>query len=197
MVTDNRNFKIRNMSNKFKFILFHFFGISLVILGAILCTWFGKMCLIDPTNISAVFFSSLFFFLIWNLITNGLIGGAIMDGKKSIFNYLWNFKRYRNIKWIYHSELGYFPSVIGKKKLLLYRQNIFTVDELLDIDTSGRSIKYISDTAKSHLDWLYKNQLDDNKRAEQIKAKNDEIRKWDGFLDVPSRRDKKIDELLK
>jgi hypothetical protein len=197
MVTDNRNFKIRNMSNKFKFILFHFFGISLVILGAILCTWFGKMCLIDPTNISVVFFSSLFFFLIWCLITNGLIGGAIMDGKKSIFNYLLNFKRYRNIKWIYHSELGYFPSVIGKKKLLLYRQNIFTVDELLDIDTSGRSIKYISDTAKSHLDWLYKNQLDDNKRAEQIKAKNDEIRKWDGFLDVPSRRDKKIDELLK
>jgi hypothetical protein len=30
-----------------------------------------------------------------------------------------------------------------------------------------------------------------------IKAKNDEIKKWDGFLDVPSRRDKKIDELLK
>jgi len=185
------------MSSKLKNVLFHFFGISLVILGAVLCTWFGKMCLIDSTNISAVFFSSLFFFLIWNLITNGLIGGAIMDGKKSIFNYIWNFKRYRNIKWIYHSELGYFPSVIGKKKLVLYRQNIFTVDDLVDIDTSGRTIKYISDSVKSHLDWLYKNQLDDNKREELIKAKNDEIRKWDGFLDVPSRRDKKIDELLK
>jgi hypothetical protein len=120
-----------------------------------------------------------------------------MDGKKSIFNYVWNFRRYRNVKWIYHSELGYFPSVIDKKKLVLYRQNIFTVDELVDIDTPGRTIKYISDTVKSHLDWLYKNQLDDNKAAELIKAKNDEIRKWDGFLDVPSRRDKKIDELLK
>jgi hypothetical protein len=185
------------MSSKLKNVLFHFFGISLVVFGAVLCTWFGKMCLIDSTNISAVFFSSLFFFLIWNLITNGLIGGAIMDGKKSIFNYIWNFKRYRNIKWIYHSELGYFPSVIGKKKLFLYRQNIFTVDDLVDIDTSGRTIKYISDSVKSHLDWLYKNQLDDSKRAELIKAKNDEIRKWDGFLDVPSRRDKKIDELLK
>jgi hypothetical protein len=185
------------MSSKFKFVLFHFFGIGLFVLGAILCTWFGKMCIIDPTNASAVFFSSSFFFLIWNLITNGLIGGAIMDGKKSIFNYIWNFNRYRNIKWIYHSELGYFPSVIGKKKLFLYRQNIFTVDDLVDIDTSGRTIKYISDNVKSHLDWLYKNQLDDNKRAELIKAKNDEIRKWDGFLDVPSRRDKKIDELLK
>jgi hypothetical protein len=185
------------MSSKLKNVLFHFFGISLVVFGAVLCTWFGKMCLIDRTNASAVFFSSSFFFLIWNLITNGLIGGAIMDGKKSIFNYIWNFKRYRNIKWIYHSELGYFPSVIGKKKLFLYRQNIFTVDDLVDIDTSGRTIKYISDNVKSHLDWLYKNQLDDNKRAELIKAKNDEIRKWDGFLDVPSRRDKKIDELLK
>ena len=185
------------MSNKFKFVLFHFFGIGLFVLGAILCTYFGKMCIIDPTNTSAVFFSSLFFFLIWNLITNGLIGGAIMDGKKGIFNYIWNFRKYRNIKWIYHSELGYFPSVIDKKKLVLYRQNIFTVDELLDIDTPGRTIKYISDNVKAHLDWLYKNQLDDNKRAELIKAKNDEIRKWDGFLDVPSRRDKKIDELLK
>ena len=28
-------------------------------------------------------------------------------------------------------------------------------------------------------------------------AQNAEIKKWDGFLDVPSRRDKKIDELLK
>jgi hypothetical protein len=185
------------MSNKLKNVLFHFFGIGLFVLGAILCTWFGKMCIIDPTNASAVFFSSSFFFLIWNLITNGLIGGAIMDGKKSIFNYIWNFKRYRNVKWIYHSELGYFPSVIGKKKLFLYRQNIFTVDDLVDIDTSGRTIKSISDNVKSHLDWLYKNQLNDNKAAELIKAKNDEIRKWDGFLDVPSRRDKKIDELLK
>ena len=186
---------MKDMNSKFKFVLFHFFGIGLVVFGAILCTWLGKMCLIDTTNTSAVFLSS--FFLIWNLLTNGLIGGAIMDGKKSIFNYVWNFRRYRNIKWIYHSELGYFPSVIGKKKLVLYRQNIFTVDDLVDIDTSGRTIKYISDSVKSHLDWLYKNQLDDSKRAELIKAKNDEIRKWDGFLDVPSRRDKKIDELLK
>jgi hypothetical protein len=140
------------MNSKLKNVLFHFFGISLVILGAVLCTWFGKMCLIDPTNTSAVFFSSLFFFLVWNLITNGLIGGAIMDGKKSIFNYIWNFKRYRNIKWIYHSELGYFPSVIGKKKLFLYRQNIFTVDDLVDIDTSGRTIKYISDNVNKILE---------------------------------------------
>jgi len=186
------------MSSKLKNVLFHFFGISLVVFGAVLCTYLGKMCLKDNSGtLPELFFSSLFFFLIWNLITNGLIGGAIMDGKKSIFNYIWNFRRYRNIKWIYHSELGYFPSVIGKKKLFLYRQNIFTVDDLVDIDTSGRTIKYISDSVKSHLDWLYKNQLDDSKRAELIKAKNDEIRKWDGFLDVPSRRDKKIDELLK
>jgi hypothetical protein len=187
------------MNSKFKFVLFHFFGIGLLGLGVILCTYIGKISVeYDKSHsISGAIAASLFFFVIWCLLSNGLIGGAIMDGKKSIFNYVWNFNRYRNIKWIYHSELGYFPSVIGKKKLVLYRQNIFTVDDLVDIDTSGRTIKYISDNVKSHLDWLYKNQLDDNKRAELIKAKNDEIRKWDGFLDVPSRRDKKIDELLK
>jgi hypothetical protein len=187
------------MSSKFKFVLFHFFGIGLFLLGLFLCTYIGKISVeYDKSHsIYGAIGSTLFFFAIWNLLTNGLIGGAIMDGKKSIFNYIWNFKRYRNVKWIFHSELGYFPSVIGKKKLVLYRQNIFTVDDLVDIDTPGRTIKYISDSVKSHLDWLYKNQLDDNKRAELIKAKNDEIRKWDGFLDVPSRRDKKIDELLK
>ena len=187
------------MNSKFKFVLFHFFGIGLFLVGLYFCTWIGKISVEydqSHSNPGAVA-ATLFFFLIWNLLTNALIGGAIMDGKKSIFNYIWNFKRYRNIKWIYHSELGYFPSVIGKKKLFLYRQNIFTVDDLVDIDTSGRTIKYISDNVKSHLDWLYKNQLDDAKIAERIKVKNDEIRKWDGFLDVPSRRDKKIDELLK
>jgi hypothetical protein len=186
------------MSSKLKFVLFHFFGIGLFLLGLYFCIGLGNLTVKDPSNNQdVVFLVSLFFFLLWNILTIGLIGGVIMDGKKSIFNYLWNFKSYRNIKWIYHSELGYFPSVIDKKKLLLYRQNIFTVDEILDVDTPNRSIKWISDSVKSHLDWLYKNQLDDAKIAERIKAKNDEIKKWDGFLDVPSRRDKKIDELLK
>ena len=186
------------MNSKLKFVLFHFFGIGLVILGVVLCTYLGKICLKDNSGtLPELFFSGLFFFLIWCLITNALIGGAIMDGKKSIFKYLLNFNKYRNIKWIYHSELGYFPSVIGKKKLYLYRQNIFTIDDILEIDTPNRTIKYISDSVKSHLDWVYKNQLADNRNMELIKAKNDEIKKWDGFLDVPSRRDKKIDELLK
>ena len=187
------------MSSKFKFVLFHFFGISLFLLGLYFCIVLGKISVeYDKSHsIYGAIGATLFFFAIWNLLTNGLIGGAIMNGKKSIFNYLWNFSRYRNIKWIYHSELGYFPSVIGKKKLILYRQNIFTIDDVLDIDTPNRTIKYISDSVKSHVDWLYKNQLDDNRKAELIKAKNDEIKKWDGFLDVPSRRDKKIDELLK
>jgi hypothetical protein len=187
------------MSSKFKFVLFHFFGIGLLGLGLYFCIVLGKISVeYDKSHsIYGAIAASLFFFTIWILLTNGIIGGNIMDGKKSVFNYLWNFKRYRNIKWIYHSELGYFPSVIGKKKLYLYRQNIFTIDDVLDIDTPNRTIKYISDSVKSHLDWLYKNELDDAKKAELIKAKNDEIKKWDGFLDVPSRRDKKIDELLK
>ena len=186
------------MNSKFKFFLFHLFGIGLFLLGLYFCIWIGKISVEYDKNHSVVgaIAATLFFFLVWNLLTNGLIGSAIMDGKKSIFNYVWNFRRYRNIKWIYHSELGYFPSVIGMKKLILYRQNIFTLDELVEIDTRS-SVKSISDNVKSHLDWLYKNQLDDNRKAELLKAKNDEIRKWDGFLDVPSRRDKKIDELLK
>jgi hypothetical protein len=46
----------------------------------------------------------------------------------------------------------------------------------------------------------YNIELDDNDYTPDgriLVDSNDEIRKWDGFLDVPSRRDKKIDELLK
>ena len=81
--------------------------------------------------------------------------------------------------------------------MIIYEQGIFSINKLTDIDTDCYTIEQISDRVKSHLDWVYKNYLQDAKEAEVLKAKQDEIKKWDGYLDVPTRRDKKIDELLK
>lgn len=99
--------------------------------------------------------------------------------------------------YIYETELGYLPTIIGKRKLTIYEQNIFSINKLTSISIENTSIENISNMVEQHLDWLYKNYLQDVKEAELLKAKQDEIKKWDGYLDVPTRRDKKIDELLK
>ena len=127
----------------------------------------------------------------------GFISLTVLDGKKTILNYVCHFKDYIGIKWVCHSELGYFPTIIGKRKLTIYEQGIFSINKLTSIDTDRYTIEQISDSVKSHLDWVYKNYLQDAKEAEVLKAKQNEIKKWDGYLDVPTRRDKKIDELLK
>ena len=184
------------MSNKLKNFLFHFFGISLYVGGFLLSMWLGVL-VSNPKDKFIPFLMSIFFFFIYNLVTMGFISQAMLDGKKTVLNYVWYFKNYMNIKWVCHSELGYFPIIIGKRKLTIYEQGIFSIKKLTSIDTDRYTIEQISNSIKSHLDWVYKNYLADTKEAELIKSKQIEIKKWDGYLDVPTRRDKKIDELLK
>jgi len=186
------------MNNRLKNVLFHFFGISLFIVGFTLSMWCAdwiaeknKMSLVGKIGLT------IFFFGIYNAITMGFISQAVLDGKKTILNYVYYFKDYMNIKWVCHSDLGYFPIIIGKRKLAIYEQGIFSINKLTNIDTDRYTIEQISNSVKSHLDWVYKNYLADTKEAELIKSKQNEIKKWDGYLDVPTRRDKKIDELLK
>ena len=185
------------MSNKLKNVLFHFFGISLFVGGFALSIWLGNLVVLPqkPGSFSSIAII-IFFFFIYNLLTMGIISQSILGGKKTIFTYVWYFKDYINIKWVCHSELGYFPTIIGKRNLTIYEQGIFSINKLISIDTD-HTIEQISDSVKSHLDWVYKNYLQDVKETEVLKAKQNEIKKWDGYLDVPTRRDKKIDELLK
>ena len=186
------------MSNKLKNVLFHFFGISLFVCGFVLSIWLGNLVALPQKPGSFVSITIIIFFYgIYNAITMGFISQAVLDGKKTILNYVWYFKDYIGIKWVCHSELGYFPTIIRKRKLIIYEQGIFSINKLTDIDTDRYTIEQISDRVKSHLDWVYKNYLQDAKEAEVLKAKQNEIKKWDGYLDVPTRRDKKIDELLK
>jgi hypothetical protein len=184
------------MSNKLKNVLFHFFGISLFVCGFVLSIWLGNLVALPqkPGSFRSIVFI-IFFFGIYNAITMGFISTVFLG--QTILNYVWYFKDYIGIKWVCHSELGYFPTIIGKRKLTIYEQGIFSINKITSIDTDRYTIEQISDSVKSHLDWLYKNYLQDVKETEVLKAKQNEIKKWDGYLDVPTRRDKKIDELLK
>lgn len=180
------------MSSKLKNILFHFFGISLFVFGFVLSIWFGTFSKEKDLIWLAVV---IIFFMIFNLIMGTFT--IFFDYQKTIFNYVWNFKSLMNIKWVCHSELGYFPTIIGKNKLIIYKQNIFSINKLTSISTDNSSIEHISNMIRGQLDLLYEIHLQDVKESEVIEVKNNEIRKWDGFLDVPTRRDKKIDKLLK
>jgi hypothetical protein len=185
------------MSNKLKNFLFHFFGISLYVGGFVLSMWLGGLVSKPKDDKFITILMSVFFFAIYNFVTMGWISQAMLDGKKTVLNYVWYFKNYLNIKWVCHSELGYFPTIIGKRKLTIYEQGIFSIKKLTSIDTDRYTIDQISNSVKSHLDWVYKNYLEDTKENERLNVKQAEIKKWDGYLDIPTRRDKKIDELLK
>ena len=106
----------------------------------------------------------------------------------------------RKYKFVSHSELGYYIFIFDGNDAGLYEVNWFSLKYILDIDL--HNYKYdsekISKRINSHLDDLYKVKLAEIRRAEDIKNGVDTlINKWDGYLDKVSRRDGKIDQLLK
>ena len=106
----------------------------------------------------------------------------------------------RKYKFVSHSELGHYIFIFDCYDAVLYEVNWFSLKYILDLDL--HNYKYdpekISNRINSHLDELYKVKLAEIRRAEDIKNGVDGlINKWDGYLDKVSRRDGKIDQLLK
>lgn len=106
----------------------------------------------------------------------------------------------RKYKFVSHSELGYYILIFDGHEAWLYDVNWFSLKYILELDLSN--FKYdsekISYRINSHLDDLYKVKLAKIRRDEDIKNGVDNlITKWDGYLDKVSRRDGKIDQLLK
>ena len=157
------------MNSKLKNILFHFFGISLYVIVFISC-FLASYSMISPKMESnaVIFLLGLFLFVVYNVITVGFISITVLDSKKTILNYIMHFRKYLNIKWVYHSELGYFPIIISKRKLTVYKQGLFYLDELTDVNTDHYSVEGISNIIKSHLDWVYQTHLNDLKDSEVI-----------------------------
>lgn len=106
----------------------------------------------------------------------------------------------RKYKFVSHSELGYYILIFDGQEAGLYDVNWFSLKYILELDLSN--FKYdsekISYRINSHLDDLYRVKLKEIRRSEDIKNGVDAlINKWDGYLDKVSRRDDKIDQLLK
>lgn len=106
----------------------------------------------------------------------------------------------RKYKFVSHSELGYFILIFDGSDADLYEVNWVSLKYIINIDMNN--YKYdpvkISNRIKSQLDDLYRIRLEEIRKKEDIKNNiNKLVTKWDGHLDVVSRRDSKIDQILK
>lgn len=106
----------------------------------------------------------------------------------------------RKWKFVSHSDLGYYLLVFDGVYSHLYEFRWFSLKYIMEQDL--RRINYdsekLSNMIKSHLDSLYKVRLAEIRTSEETKRGiNNLVNKWDGYLDKVSRRDSKIDEILK
>lgn len=114
----------------------------------------------------------------------------------TILGYIFYHTKKRDRKWIFHSDLGYFLCVITKDRIYLYEPSFLYLKEIYDEWNVG-NIERISNDIKKSLDSRFRTILSDKLESKETKERIDMIKNWDGYLDTQSRRDNKIDKLLK
>ena len=94
-------------------------------------------------------------------------------------------------KRIYYSDLGYFYIGTNRKgnQVRVYKQGYFFYDKLFEVHHNN-DIETLSTDIKCRLDYMYREEL------ERLKVKK-AIKDWDGYLDLPSKRDGKINQIIK
>ncbi len=194
------------MNVKTKNIIFHLSGISLYLFIFSIVYLFDKQFMIKNQHagnsnlIIPIFLISIIVIACFVFILAAINGIAIRDAHKyNITKYPFYLFVKKDIKWIYHSELGYFLSIIKKDKIVIYEQKCLCREELIDYHINSKRTTPItlSKEIKDYLDRLYLERLDEIKKLKEQNDKIEELKKWDGFLDVVGRRDGKIDQLLK
>lgn len=94
-------------------------------------------------------------------------------------------------KKIYYSDLGYFYMSIKKdgSMVSIHKQGIFMSHKLFEIYYND-DVEELRSSIKAHLDSIYREKLEKKK----IK---DKLKQWDGYIDTTSKRDDKLNQLLK
>jgi len=96
-------------------------------------------------------------------------------------------------KKVYYSDLGYFYVSIKDQNVYVYKQGYFMSHYLFEVWYDG-DIELLRVEIKSQLDSLYSEELE---KARSKKLKKDNLKAWDGYIDIVSKRDDKIKRLLK
>lgn len=119
------------------------------------------------------------------------------EEKSIIFYYF--FKTFKRTKIVHHEHLGDFILKLDKniptgKELDLYQQNWFGFKRIASFELVDNP-EVLAKRIKSKLDEIYSKKLFQTDQEIRLKQKVNKIMEWDGYLDVVTRRDDKLDKL--
>jgi hypothetical protein len=190
---------------KFKNFMFNVFGISFHI-GVVYLLYLAIHGILTdskdnfridwPLGIMSVFL--IFLVLVGGRYFFKFIDREIYAQNKfiTIFGYIYYFRELKDRKWIYHSDLGYYLCIITKDEIRLFEPNFIYMNEIYNGYNHG-GVEKISVDIKSSLDNRYKKILRKIQEDKEDRERINKIKSWDGYLDTQSRRDNKIDKILK
>jgi hypothetical protein len=125
--------------------------------------------------------------LIWGFVSKG----SLPDVGDDIPPFFWFLALGR--KRVYYSDLGYFYVSIKGDYVSVHKQGLIMSHYLFKVWYGG-DIELLRDSIKSELDSLYAKELMESRSK---KLKKDNLRSWDGYIDIVSKRDDKLKDLLK
>lgn len=186
---------------KFKNFIFNLFGISFYLGFLSLLIYIEKNIFYMKTQSSVLNIILMILVLLVSIGVRYFLSFLDKEfyGVKNyitILGYIFYHTKRKDRKWIFHSDLGYFLCIITKDRIYLYEPSFLYLKEIYDEWNVG-NIEGISKNIKNSLDSRFKNILKIKLENKEAKERMNMIKNWDGYLDTQSRRDKKIDNLLK
>ena len=150
----------------------------------------GDIILLTVTTYMVYVLVSILIVLIWVFVSNGSLPD-VGDDIHDIPPFFWFLTLGR--KRIYYSDLGYFYVSIKGDYVSVHKQGFLLSHYLFNVWYGG-DIESLRSSIKSELDSLYAKELVE---ARSKKLKKDNLRSWDGYIDIVSKRDDKLKDLLK
>ncbi len=141
---------------------------------------------------SVIYLSYFLVSLLWILAYGIIKQGEPPNPTYNIPFLFWPFALGR--KKVYYSDLGYFYVSIDTDgpNVNVYRQTPFMSHFLFHVYFNG-DVERLRSDIKKHLDEIYSKELREKRHNKELK---DNLKKWDGYIDLKSKRDDKLDKLL-
>lgn len=192
----------------FKRYLFQLFS-TLLLVGQISLSYFVFSAAHISQSDSNSFWMSWFLPILLSLLVFFLvfIVSIVVSGSKNIGCGSWYLTlpdmltSSKDFRKVYHAELGYFilyidPLSTGQiARISLFRQDTLRLKHLNDFSVDKPEI--LKEKIKNFLDKEYQDLLKLKENEKITLSKIEKIKEWDGFLDVVSKRDEKINQILK
>lgn len=181
---------------KFKRLVFSLLSISVIVISLWFSTYIGFNKNTGATHIvQSILMSLLVFILSLSIV---LIIAMMLSGttkRHTFLSGIVSLIQNRNVKYVYHDELGYFLISFCGDKIYGHKQGFMYINQIFDLYNDG-DLERISKVIKENLDQIYYHKLEKERKSNDIKDKIDSMKKWDGYLDTKGRRDGKLNDLL-